>query len=90
MFYNVVVNDWGETTYVPTTLGNILLAVVIIALLGVAMYFAGKGNKKVTKKLSAKQLAFCALAIAPVSYTHLDVYKRQVRGSHGESQESWQ
>ena len=64
MFYNVVVNDWGETTYVPTTLGNILLAVVIIALLGVAMYFAGKGNKKVTKKLSAKQLAFCALAIA--------------------------
>ena len=64
MFYDVVVNDWGETTYVPTTLGNILLAVVIIALLGVAMYFAGKGNKKVTKKLSAKQLAFCALAIA--------------------------
>ena len=46
MFYNVVVNDWGETTYVPTTLGNILLAVVIIALLGVAMYFAGKGNKR--------------------------------------------
>ena len=35
MFYNVVVNDWGETTYVPTTLGNILLAVVIIALLGI-------------------------------------------------------
>ena len=46
MFYNVVVNDWGETTYVPTTLGNILLAVVIIAILGVAMYFAGKGNKR--------------------------------------------
>ena len=64
MLYNVVVNDWGETTYVPTTLGNVLLAVVIIALLGAAMYFAGKGNKKVTKKLSAKQLAFCALAIA--------------------------
>ena len=64
MFYNVVVNDWGETTYVPTTLGNILLAVVIIALLGIAMYFAGKGSAKVTRKLSAKQLAFCALAIA--------------------------
>ena len=25
MFYNVVVNDWGETTYVPTTLGNAAL-----------------------------------------------------------------
>ena len=46
MLYNVVVNDWGETTYVPTTLGNVLLAVVIIALLGVAMYFTGKGNKR--------------------------------------------
>ena len=32
MLYNVVVNDWGETTYVPTALGNILLVVVLIAL----------------------------------------------------------
>ena len=64
MLYNVVVNDWGETTYVPTALGNVLLAAAIILLLGVAMYFAGKGNQKITKKLSAKQLAFCALSIA--------------------------
>lgn len=64
MLYDVVVNDWGETTYVPTTLGNVLLAVVIIALLGAAVYLAGKGSSKVTKKLSAKQLAFCAVAIA--------------------------
>uniref|UniRef100_UPI004057BC7D energy-coupled thiamine transporter ThiT n=1 Tax=Acetatifactor sp. TaxID=1872090 RepID=UPI004057BC7D len=60
MLYNVVVNDWGETTYVPTTLGNILLAVILIALLGAAMLFV----KKNTKKLTVKQLAFCAVAIA--------------------------
>lgn len=60
MLYNVVINDWGETTYVPTTLGNVLLAVVIIALLAAAMFFA----KKNSKKLSVKQLAFCAMSIA--------------------------
>lgn len=60
MLYNVVVNDWGETTYVPTTLGNILLGIAIIALLAVAMLFV----KKHTKKLTVKQLAFCAVAIA--------------------------
>lgn len=60
MLYNVVVNDWGETTYVPTTLGNVLLAVVIIVLLAAAMFFA----KKNSKKLSVKQLAFCAMSIA--------------------------
>ena len=37
MLYNVVVNDWGETTYVPTALGNVLLVVVLIALLAVAV-----------------------------------------------------
>lgn len=60
MFYDVVVNDWGETTYVPTTLGNVLLAVIVLALLGAAMLFA----KKHSKKLSVKQLAYCAVSIA--------------------------
>lgn len=60
MFYEVVVNDWGETTYVPTTLGNICLAVIIVALLFGAACFI----KKKSKKLSAKQLAVCAAAIA--------------------------
>ena len=59
MLYNVVVNDWGETTYVPTVLGNVLLVAVIIALLGIAVCFAGKRSTETTKKLSAKQLAFC-------------------------------
>lgn len=77
MLYNVVVNDWGETTYVPTTLGNVLLVVVLIALLAVAVLFArmqmkkdaastvSGGDAKMNRgKLTVKQLAFCAMAIA--------------------------
>ena len=60
MLYNVVVNDWGETTYVPTTLGNALLAVAILALLGISLFFA----KKHSTKLTVKQLVFCAMSIA--------------------------
>ena len=79
MLYNVVVNDWGETTYVPTALGNVLLVVVLIALLAVAVVFARKQRNKTATddvdqkmahgKLTVKQLAFCAMAIAvPFSY----------------------
>ena len=74
MLYNVVVNDWGETTYVPTALGNVLLVVVLIALLAVAVVFARKQRNKTGAddvdqkmahgKLTVKQLAFCAMAIA--------------------------
>lgn len=60
MFYEVVVNDWGETTYVPTTLGNICLIILILALLGIAMCFI----RRRSKKLTVKQLAFCAVSIA--------------------------
>ena len=77
MLYNVVINDWGETTYVPTTLGNVLLVVVLIALLAAAVFFAhmqmkknaastvsGSDAKMNRSKLTVKQLAFCAMAIA--------------------------
>lgn len=40
MLYNVVVNDWGETTYVPTALGNGLLAAAIAILLVAAVILA--------------------------------------------------
>ncbi len=74
MFYNVVVNDWGKTTYVPTTLGNVLLLVILAVLLACAVIFARRyaarqnppseeGVKK-GGKLTAKQLAFCAMSIA--------------------------
>ncbi|MDE6674402.1 MAG: energy-coupled thiamine transporter ThiT [Acetatifactor sp.] len=74
MFYDVVVNDWGETTYVPTTLGKVLLVILIIALLGGAVAFARTQLKKKSaaavpakrpgSRLTARQLAFCAMAIA--------------------------
>ena len=72
MLYDVVVNDWDETTYVPTTLGNVLLVVVILALLCCAVIFARKYAAKQKEsdtqtnrgRLTAKQLAFCAMSIA--------------------------
>ncbi len=64
MFYDVVVNDWGETTYVPTTLGNICLIILILALLGLAMFFIRGNTLKKNRKLTIKQLAFCAVSIA--------------------------
>ena len=77
MLYTAVTNDWGETTYTPTTLGNVLLVVILIALLAVAVLFAHMQMKKTAvpaasdgdsklkrSKLTVKQLAFCAMAIA--------------------------
>lgn len=74
MFYDVVVNDWGEITYVPTTLGKVLLVILIIALLGGAVAFARAQVKKKPDntvsarksggRLTTRQLAFCAMAIA--------------------------
>lgn len=70
MLVQTVVNDWGEVTYVPTTLGKILLAVLILALLVVSVVLVKKTTlkeesaKKKGLALSAKQLAFCAMALA--------------------------
>ena len=49
MFYNVVVDEWGGTTYVPTTLGNVLLSAVIIALLAAAVACAGRHAQMLTQ-----------------------------------------
>lgn len=67
MLYNVVVNDWDEVTYVPTTLGNVLLAVIIIAFLAAALFLAGKKAKTPKgsrTKMTVKQLVFCAMSLA--------------------------
>lgn len=74
MFYNVVVNDWEETTYVPTTSGKVLLAVLFTILLACAVIFARRyaaAQKqenaipaKKGGKLTVKQLVFCAMSIA--------------------------
>lgn len=60
MLYNTVTNDWEEVTYVPTTLGNVLLAILIVLLLLAAMFFA----RKKANRLSVRQLVFCAAAVA--------------------------
>ena len=78
MLYNAVTNDWGETTYIPTTLGNVLLVIILAALLAAAVLFARIQVKKTAvaptvsdgyhkmnrSKLTVKHLAFCAMAIA--------------------------
>ncbi|MCQ2524297.1 MAG: energy-coupled thiamine transporter ThiT [Lachnospiraceae bacterium] len=67
MLVNKVVNDWDEVTFVPTTLGKVLLAAVIVVLLLVAALIAMKSKKDEAKSksiLTVKQLAFCALSIA--------------------------
>lgn len=72
MLYKVFVNEWGETTYVPTTLGNMLLTVVIVTLLLIAVLFSRNYTNRLNRpkdasnrrKLTIKQLTFCAVAIA--------------------------
>lgn len=69
MLYNVVVNEWEETTYVPTMLGNVLLAAIVAALLIGAVAVARAYGKRQPecaegKRASVKQLTFCAMAIA--------------------------
>ncbi len=82
MLYDVVINEWGETTYVTTTLGNILLAIILIGLLIAATAFAKKGKTQVTKRLSAKQLAFCAASIALATVlSNITLFKFPTGGS---------
>lgn len=68
------VNDWGELTYIPTTAGKVLLAIIIIVLLAVAVFVAKKNAQKMAESsqteskkgaaMTIKQLTFCAMALA--------------------------
>ena len=68
--FSEFVNDWDELTYVPTTLGKVVLALIIVELIAVALVFARKNavkdssDKNPTMKLTIKQLAFCAMCLA--------------------------
>ena len=71
MLYELVVNEWGETTYVPTTLGNICLFVIILVLLFTAFLFACLRSSKHAalalqrkRRLTIAQLTCCAAAVA--------------------------
>ena len=68
------VNDWGELTYIPTSAGKVLLAIIIILLLAVAVFVAKKNAQKMAESsqteskkgaaMTIKQLTFCAMALA--------------------------
>ncbi len=78
MFYETVTNEWGELTYVPTVPGNILLAGLILILLLAAMLLAGRKSRR----LSVRQLAFCAVAIAlGTVLSHLKLFRFPSGGS---------
>lgn len=53
MLYEVVINDWGETTYVPTIWGNALLIFVILALLAAAVFAARRAKSEVADTFGA-------------------------------------
>lgn len=85
MFYNAIVDEWGKTTYVPTTLGNVLLAAAIAALLFAAVLFARHSAGKRAKaglSLSIRQLAFCAMSVAlGTALSYVKVFKFPTGGS---------
>ena len=58
-FVTSFVDDYGDTEYMPTTAGYTALVLLMVLLLGLG--FAVFGGRK---KMSAKQLAFSAIAIA--------------------------
>ncbi len=69
MLYNVAVNEWEETTYVPTVLGKVLLGGIFAVLLIGAVIAARTYRKKQPERTEAaggsiKQMTFCAMAIA--------------------------
>lgn len=61
IFFTEVVDEWGGLTYVPTTWGNLTIALLMLVLLLVACFITGK-NKKA--KFETKPLVFSAMAIA--------------------------
>ena len=99
MLYNVI-QDGESVSYLPTTLGKVLLVVVFLALLAAAVFFAGRksakakslsgaagsktasGRKDSPARLTAKQLAFCAMAIAlGTVLSNLKIYEFPFGGS---------
>jgi thiamine transporter len=64
MFYNLLENEWGEMEYVPTAAGKILMLAIVAILFAAAVLLVKRNMQKSSKKLTAKQLAFCAMSIA--------------------------
>ena len=55
--FSEFVNDWDELTYVPTTLGKVVLALIIVALIAVALVFARKNGLFISSMKYAKEIS---------------------------------
>ena len=75
MLYDVITNEWGEVTYIPTPMGKTFLVSMMVILLYGAVWCARryalrqaahKESETEMKKslLTIKQLTFCAMAVA--------------------------
>ncbi len=60
-FFIPMVDEWGTTTYLPTTLGYLALGLIMAVLLCVAALVTAKERQK---KFDTKQLVFSSLAMA--------------------------
>ncbi len=60
-FFQPVVDEWGTTTYLPTTLGYLALILIMVALLSIAAYLTAKEKQRT---FDTKQLVFSSLAMA--------------------------
>ena len=82
MFFNKVENDWGELEYVPTLAGNILLIVFAVLIFALAVFLVKKRIEKSGRKLTAKQITFCAMAVAlGTVLSNLKLFKFPTGGS---------
>lgn len=59
-FFTQTTNSWDEVVYVPTAAGYVLLVVLLAVVIALFTVFL----KKEQKKLTAKQLTFCGMAVA--------------------------
>ncbi len=67
IFFTKIVDEWG-TTYVPTTWGNLSIALLMVVLLLIICFITGKNHGKT---FHAKSLVFSAMAIALAFVTSL-------------------
>lgn len=82
MFFNKVENDWGELEYVPTLAGNILMIVFAVLIFAAALFLVKKRIEKSGRKLTVKQITFCAMAVAlGTVLSNLKLFKFPTGGS---------
>ena len=77
-FIKTVVDEYGDTTYLPTTAGYVALILIVAAILVIAVALSNKKKKTV----DTKQLVFCAVAMGLATVTSfMKVYSFPFGGS---------